>query len=235
MLCSLMCQGKEVPSSSHLQVGRVLLPDDLYTDPRMLSLENLSCKTKPETMRLWVKHFAPLGSVGGTEIPKSWFDFFTLNLLQPERFTWTKASLDSPAWKIIVDDRISETCLSFSIPKACPTSSPLTCSLSQQVIDHNNVILLDASFDDSGSPAILATATNSSTETPENHLSYEVMTNISTGSKRKLSKAPLLDTEVRSERIKRINKASRPQLARAKLASVAALRHPLYPLMPSAT
>jgi hypothetical protein len=99
---------------------------------------------------------------------------------------------------------VSETCVSFSIPKACPTSSPLICSLKQQEVVHDDDIPSAAKNAALVSPAVLATNASPSAETPEASILSEVVTNASSGSKRKLSKAPLMVSEVRrSERIKK--------------------------------
>jgi hypothetical protein len=86
-------------SNRRIQLGMVSLPDNLYVDPRMLCLENPSVlsKTNPEAVRLWAKFFAPPCSEKGIDIPTRWFDFFTLNLLHPDRFTWAKSLLESPS------------------------------------------------------------------------------------------------------------------------------------------
>jgi hypothetical protein len=110
------------PANTDLQLGMVMLPNDLVVDPRFSALENslFSSMPHPDGVRLWAKHFAPLGISGGINIPKSWSDFFTVNLLNPSRFAWAKSFLESAAWNLIVQDREGETCFTFSIPKDCP-------------------------------------------------------------------------------------------------------------------
>jgi hypothetical protein len=80
--------------NSNLQLGMVLLPNDLEVDPRFISLENNLARTKshPDAICHWAKHFAPLDMSEGIRIPKCWTDFFAVNyLLHPSRFAWAKA------------------------------------------------------------------------------------------------------------------------------------------------
>jgi hypothetical protein len=151
-------------------------------------------------VRVWVKFFAPPSSKKGIDIPKIWFDFFTLNLLHPDKFTRAKSLLESSAWKMVVADREAEICVSFSIPKAWPASSPLKFSIAQEEDNHAisplNLTLDEVNHNDS--------APSTMTVTPEYLTdSSEVENIVSVGIKRKLSKVPLVVSDVRSERIKK--------------------------------
>jgi hypothetical protein len=118
------------PPNTDLQLGMVMLPNDLVVDPRFSALENSlsSSRPHPDGVHLWAKHFAPLGMSGGINIPKSWSDFFIVNLLNPSRFALAKSFLESVGWNLIVEDRGGETCFTFSILKDCPSMNPLQCS-----------------------------------------------------------------------------------------------------------
>jgi hypothetical protein len=66
-----------------------LLPDSIDFDPSLeANLENIAlvngmlhCNT--DTIKLWAKHFAPLGASDGLLVPTSWCDFITIMLLSP--------------------------------------------------------------------------------------------------------------------------------------------------------
>jgi hypothetical protein len=61
------------PANTDLQLGMVMLPNDLVVDPRFSALENSlpSSRPHPDGVRLWAKHFAPLDMSEGINIPKS--------------------------------------------------------------------------------------------------------------------------------------------------------------------
>jgi hypothetical protein len=112
-------------ASNNLQVGMVLLPESLDCDP---SLEDhctfgrgLIDKSKQgaDGVRLWVKHFAPLGHAEGIHIPNLWCNFFTVCLLNPDRFEWVKSFMNSKAWTMILKDREIEATITFSLPHTC--------------------------------------------------------------------------------------------------------------------
>jgi hypothetical protein len=61
------------PANTDLQLGMVMLPNDLVVDPRFSALENSlpSSRPHPDGVRLWAKRFAPLDMSEGINIPKS--------------------------------------------------------------------------------------------------------------------------------------------------------------------
>lgn len=112
-----------------MNVGLALMPQfnvDLVLE-EINGRPYIPFKRNPDGVRLWAKHFAPLGSLNrGFNIPVAWSDFFTI-LLSPTHFDWTKSFLTSKAWQQCVDPSSSET-LGFVILTACPVRSPLPCS-----------------------------------------------------------------------------------------------------------
>jgi hypothetical protein len=71
---------------------------------------------KAEGVKKWAKYLALVGHSSGIGVPKSWGDFCTFTLLDPERFEWAKAFLGSKAWSFVINDNASEASLSFSLP-----------------------------------------------------------------------------------------------------------------------
>jgi hypothetical protein len=86
-------------------------------------------KQSAEGVRLWAKHFAPLGNAEGIPLPSFWYDFFTACLLHSERFEWARSFLNSKAWTMILKDRESKANISFSLPLSCNASNQMECSL----------------------------------------------------------------------------------------------------------
>jgi hypothetical protein len=124
-------------SSNQLQVGMVVLPDSLDVDPGLMdyTINSLSKGhlRNADGIRLWAKHFAQNFEGGRVEVPICWNDFYTINLLHPERFNWIKAFMESSAWSLITKDSEKETSLTFSIPKSCPLSTPIQCIISSNM------------------------------------------------------------------------------------------------------
>jgi hypothetical protein len=98
----------------NLRLAAAFLPESIDIDPGLQAYENkLAMKIwhpaqKTQGVRQWAKHLALVGHMGGICIPESWADFFTLTLLDPERFEWAKAFLGSKAWSLVIDDNSSE-------------------------------------------------------------------------------------------------------------------------------
>jgi hypothetical protein len=119
---------------SSLRIGMALLPDSIDFDPGLeANLENRALVNgmphcNDDTIRLWVKHFAPLGASDGLLVPKSWCDFITIMLLSPGRFDWTKFFLGSKTWNMIQMDRGTEAMTTFSLPQHCPIKHKFFCS-----------------------------------------------------------------------------------------------------------
>jgi hypothetical protein len=80
---------------------------------------------KAEGVRKWAKYLAPVGHSSGISVPKSWANFCTLTLLDPERFEWAKAFLGSKAWSLVINNNASEASLTFSLPSKCPLKEKL--------------------------------------------------------------------------------------------------------------
>jgi hypothetical protein len=125
---------------------------------------------------------------------------FPFSFLNPSSFGWAKSLLESIAWKLIVNDKIDETSISFSLPKICPSDQPVQCSsllkgdtchsvssqqhtTEQQKIGHEDSLIFISSA----------------------HL------------ERKLGKVPLVISEVRrSERINENHQGFKPQSCMSK-------------------
>jgi hypothetical protein len=122
----------EKPSNDQ-QVAMVLLPDTLEVDPGFMALQN-ECYGRQNNLqnadgiRLWAKHFSLLNSSDGIDILRCWSDFFTKALLDPNSFEWAKSLLESKAWNIILNEKSSETSITFTIPKKCPSQEHVQCS-----------------------------------------------------------------------------------------------------------
>jgi hypothetical protein len=103
---------------NQLQVGMVLLPSDLKVDPGFSSLVNESefyKKRSAKGVRLWTRHFAPVGGFASVQVPLLWEDFFIASLLNPSRFDWAKNFLSSEAWNVILNDCKGDS-FPFSLP-----------------------------------------------------------------------------------------------------------------------
>jgi hypothetical protein len=105
-------------TEQHLQVGMMLLPDDIDLDPSLESQVMLhSSQQGVDGIRLWAKHFAPLGVMNGIQIPNSWVNFFNIVLLNPQRFEWAKSLLTSESWELVLKGKESEATLTFCLPQ----------------------------------------------------------------------------------------------------------------------
>jgi hypothetical protein len=73
-------------------VGMVLLLESLDVDPGLenflgnFNRDQWASKYNADGVRLFANHFAPLDHTEGIQIPSSWNDFFTISLLNPNRF-----------------------------------------------------------------------------------------------------------------------------------------------------
>jgi hypothetical protein len=187
-------------SGNNQQLGMVLLPDHLDFDPGLQELElcnRIRYKSyNADGVRSWAKLFAQTGSSGMVKVPLSWFDFCTINLLHPERFDWIKKLMGSKAWNLIISESDKDESFTFSIPKNCPSSSPVKCvsnrmndcagNSTSELIGSSSLSTLSAELNGNPIPSVNNLASFS---TPK--------------LKRKLSKAPISVTEVRrSERVK---------------------------------
>jgi hypothetical protein len=105
--------------SDNIQVGMALLPDNLDIDSGQEEFINGHSTSQwklhdsVEATRFWAKHFAPLGSSKGIEVPRSQKDFFTNVQLHLESFSWAKAFLELKAWELTASDKGTELCFSL--------------------------------------------------------------------------------------------------------------------------
>jgi hypothetical protein len=73
----------------NIQVGMALLPDtidfDLGFEPFQGHADMIlkTSSQRADGVRLWTKHFAPIGHMNGIHILDTWVDFFTIVLLNP--------------------------------------------------------------------------------------------------------------------------------------------------------
>jgi hypothetical protein len=145
-----LIQGEQVeqaPNSDQVQLGLVLLPNQLEVDPGYEafyfgSSSNVKiAKQNPDGVRLWAKHFTPVGAQGGFDVPVQWSDFFTFSLLNLARFQWVKTLLGSKAWDIILKDKEADVSITFTIPRKCPANEPLTCPQCKEnwLVGHDEV------------------------------------------------------------------------------------------------
>jgi hypothetical protein len=107
-----------------LQVGMVLLPDNLDVDQGISTLipyQHSSKKRSTEGVRLWAKYFAPCGNEDCTQVPLGWENFFIASLLNPSCFYWAKNFLSSEAWNIILKDNQGDSYVPSFVPNKCPT------------------------------------------------------------------------------------------------------------------
>jgi hypothetical protein len=145
---------------------------------------------KAERVRKWAKYLAPVGHSSGISVPKSWANFCTLTLLDPERFELAKAFLGSKAWSLVINNNASEASLTFSLPSKCPLKEKNSCSAAAEVEGGS----MESDFDNA--PDLMS---------PKKE-GISPMASASTSSlqlKRKPSKVPLVLTEVRrSDRLK---------------------------------
>jgi hypothetical protein len=123
----------EVPASGEenvLQVGMVLLPNNLEVDQGMSALmpfQHPGKKRSAEGIRLWARHFAPCGNEDCIQVPLGWENFFIASLLNPSCFDWAKNFLSSEAWDVIIKDSQGD----FSVPFSIPTKRKLECTLTE--------------------------------------------------------------------------------------------------------
>jgi hypothetical protein len=213
-------------NGNQLQVGMVLLPSDLKVDPGFPSLVNESefyKKRSAKGVRLWTRHFAPVGGFASVQVPLLWEDFFIASLLNPSRFDWAKNFLSSEAWNVILNDCKGDSS-PFSLPQKCPSKRKLGCVISElseateegsveksvaqeetpeglieaSSLMHDKEILLEHSASP-GAPAMLTEAHGNEMLTPNPNL-CPCKPNATTSAllaRRKASKAPLVVTEVR--------------------------------------
>jgi hypothetical protein len=115
-------------ANHNLQVGFVQLLDILEMDHGWVAQPSLDNKRSHlDSIRLWGRHFAPIGNVVGPQVPGSWSDFFTIALMDPIIFGWAKSFMESMGCKMLLEEDTNSTCLTFYIPKKCPSDKPLEC------------------------------------------------------------------------------------------------------------
>jgi hypothetical protein len=125
------------PNEAHLQLTLGRTETHFFSIPEE---HDLTRKFSPEGLLLWEKYFAPhmhgpakQNSSAVVDIPVSWFNFFTLMLLTPEKFDWAKSFLSSQLWNILKEPMLSEESIQFAIPDKCATAeAPLCITLSNQ-------------------------------------------------------------------------------------------------------
>jgi hypothetical protein len=171
----------------YLQVGMMLLPDNIDLDPGLESQSMLySSQQRADGVRLWAKHFAPLGMMSGIQIPNSWVDFFNIVLLNSQRFEWAKSLLTSGAWELVLKDKESEATLTFYLPQKCLSKEFPFCSGADSKIEPKPMALEDEVTPLSAQKMKPCSASSSSIPV-----------------KKRSSKAPLVVSEVRrSDRLK---------------------------------
>lgn len=86
-------------------------------------------RQKADGIRLWAKHFTPIGSQGNINIPIEWADFFTLLLLSPSHFDWARSALTSKLWSCMTDGSSSPVG-QFQLPDMCPLTNAVACTSS---------------------------------------------------------------------------------------------------------
>jgi hypothetical protein len=182
-----------------------LLPDSIDFDPGLeANLENRALVNgmphcNADTIRLWAKHFTPLGASDGLLVPKSWCDFITIMLLSPDRFDWTKSFLGSKAWNMIQMDMGTEAMIAFSLPQHCPIKHKFSCS-NAPAIEIPGQDFQERTFHEE-----MADIRGTEIATPDKQM-ITSKNSISTSLaylKRKQAKAPLVVTDVRrSDRLK---------------------------------
>jgi hypothetical protein len=117
-------------------------------------------------------------------------------LLNPSNFVWAKSLLESKAWDMIIKVDPSETSISFSIPKRCPSKEPIKCSSESSVA-------VDFLFPNEPIKCSSESSVAVDFLFPEKQ---EDIVGTSITLKRKFGKAPLVSSEVRrSQRIKNYN------------------------------
>jgi hypothetical protein len=116
----------------------------------------------------------------------------THNLINPSHFDWGKSFLQYGAWKLIISDKEHEESFLFSLPGKCPVKTPMLCSNPEEETYGFSI--------SPSTPESISSPPTKAISTTDVHL------------KRKLSKAPLVITEVRrSERIKKQNEGFKLQ------------------------
>jgi hypothetical protein len=78
-------------------VGFVHLPENLEMDPGWATHSDaalVKSKPHPDSIRIWVRHFAPMGNMTRPQVPRSWSNFFTMALMDPVRFSWAKSFME---------------------------------------------------------------------------------------------------------------------------------------------
>jgi hypothetical protein len=180
----------------------IFLLDTLDIDPGLESFmnknrsENWEAYKKADVIRLWAKHFAPMGSIEGVQILNSWNDFFIMSLLNPSRFDWAKSCLSSTARNLILKGKESEASVAFSIPNKCPENGKISC-VSENPLERAEIQTKGGKGD--------MLSDSEACNTPEFHGAVEKIL-VSTSSlhvKRKRLKAPLVVFEARrSDRLK---------------------------------
>jgi hypothetical protein len=86
---------EDAQANQDLQVSFFHLPKNLEMDPRWAAHSDADvAKSKPhlDSIRIWGRHFVPMGNMTGPQVPWSWSDFFTVALMDLVRFSWPKPS-----------------------------------------------------------------------------------------------------------------------------------------------
>lgn len=134
-------------------------------------------------MEDWKKFFAPADDVTLPIIKVSldWVNFICSLLLTPDKFEWAKSFLQSPTWQIIQEGNICNEYQEFIIPAACPVNQPPLCA--QEVSESSR------------SPVSPPVKEGDSSAPVEQQLKG-----------RRKERPPVVESEVRSERLLHINK-----------------------------
>lgn len=198
-----------------LQIGWMEFQDNNQHDPVFESSHlqdhglNIKYKRSAANIRLWARYFAPVNKKDGIiKIPEEWTDFFTLLLLSPTHFEWTKAFLQSKALDFIQPTILQGRLISYAIPPHCPDASKCLC---ETLPSH-----MDRCLDDK---ECIKIADN--TCSPAKKISPDLRTSSSTTrvySRKKSKMLSIVETDVRrSDRIEEMNKGFRGKTCSAQL------------------
>ena len=116
------------PNEAHLQVGMAIIP--FVNSSEILSARNSFSK---QGLELWDRFFAPHMNPSPDkgklqcDIPVSWFNFITLMLITPKKFSWARHFLTSPFWDIIKEPIAEENTFTFIILDECVGQMPPHC------------------------------------------------------------------------------------------------------------
>lgn len=80
-------------------------------------------------------------------IPRAWADFFTISLLSPHTFDWSKFLLNSKAWEYVLEHSDSVDARKLVLPKTCPEGSKPICTSHNQLTESSKVVITEEGSD----------------------------------------------------------------------------------------